>query len=84
MSIDVQLLLFIIVACFSWVKFRSHTNSPFTINWWFWLYATGVSLGLALGVKYVGFFVTAIIGLCTVYDLWDVSGFVKTPKHVIT
>lgn len=81
-SVDSQLLFFMITACFCWSKFRSRTNSPFTLGWWFWLSATGVCLGSAMGVKYIGFFVTAIIGLCTIYDLWDVSGVKKTPKHV--
>eukprot|EP00331_Platyophrya_macrostoma_P011187 CAMPEP_0176412884 /NCGR_PEP_ID=MMETSP0127-20121128/4387_1 /TAXON_ID=938130 /ORGANISM="Platyophrya macrostoma, Strain WH" /LENGTH=730 /DNA_ID=CAMNT_0017792595 /DNA_START=1 /DNA_END=2196 /DNA_ORIENTATION=+ len=79
---DSQFLLFLILACLCWVKFRSLTKTPFSPNWWLWLSATGVFLGSAMGVQITGFFVVAIVGACTVFDLWDVSGISRTAKHI--
>lgn len=47
---------------------------PFSASWWFWLSLTGVSLAGAMGVKFVGLFVVLLVGLNTIYDLWDLLG----------
>ena len=41
---------------------------------------TGISIGLVDSVKWVGFFVTAMVGLYTIEDLWNKFGDVKMPK----
>lgn len=47
---------------------------PFSAPWWLWLVLTGVNLAGALGVKFVGLFVTLLVGLNTVWDLWRLLG----------
>lgn len=47
---------------------------PFATSWWLWLVLTGVNLAGALGVKFVGLFVTLLVGLNTVWDLWRLLG----------
>lgn len=47
---------------------------PFTASWWLWLVLTGVNLAGALGVKFVGLFVTLLVGLNTIWDLWRLLG----------
>ncbi|KAJ6115030.1 Dolichyl-phosphate-mannose--protein mannosyltransferase 1 [Penicillium sp. IBT 16267x] len=42
--------------------------------WWFWLAATGISLGATLSVKWVGLFTMAWVGSLTALQLWVVLG----------
>ena len=78
--LDAQLILFITCSCYCWIRFRKLTKSAFLPAWWMWLTLTGVSLGLAVGVKFVGLFVIFLIGSCTLYDLWDLCRPERTPN----
>ena len=40
---------------------------------------TGLSIGWVTSVKMVGLFVTALVGLYTIEDLWDKFGDLKMP-----
>eukprot|EP01134_Creolimax_fragrantissima_P007331 CFRG7331T1 len=68
--LDMPMLLFISLAIFADAKTRTYWNLPFTRGWWSWLGLTGVFLGLALSVKWVGLFVVAFVGVHTIQDLW--------------
>lgn len=46
----------------------------FSAPWWFWLSLTGINLAGATGVKFVGLFVVLLVGLNTIYDLWELLG----------
>ena len=48
--------------------------SPFSIEWFFWLAASGISIGLVVSVKWVGLFAIALVGLHTIEDLWELLG----------
>lgn len=48
--------------------------SPFSIEWFFWLAASGISIGMVVSVKWVGLFAIALVGLHTVEDLWESLG----------
>lgn len=50
--------------------------------WWFWLAATGVSLGATLSVKWVGLFTMGWVGSLTVLQLWVLLGDSKTVTPV--
>ena len=70
-------------------------HSSFSIDWWLWLFLTGASIGcvtrffnflhvcssilIILSVKMIGLFVTALVGVYTIEDLWDKFGDVKMP-----
>lgn len=66
-----QLVLLALVAI---VKLLCLLCRPFSAPWWFWLSLTGVNLAGAIGVKFVGLFVVLLVGLNTVYDLWELLG----------
>jgi dolichyl-phosphate-mannose-protein mannosyltransferase len=68
--LDSMLMLFCTMTIYFWVKFQSHRHESFTPVWWLWLSMTGVGLALILGVKLVGLFTVASVGIATIYDLW--------------
>lgn len=53
--------------------------SPFGDDWWIWLVFTGWSIGCVCSVKWVGQFVTALVGLYTIEDLWEKFGDLRMP-----
>ncbi|NXQ51239.1 POMT2 transferase, partial [Catharus fuscescens] len=86
--LDPILMFFLMGAVLSMVKCNSCADRPFSTAWWFWLSLTGVSLAGAMGVKFVGLFVVLLVGLNTIYDLWDLLGnlslsLVTFGKHLL-
>ncbi|KAM9380867.1 protein O-mannosyl-transferase 2 [Phaethornis superciliosus] len=86
--LDPILMFFLMAAVLSMVKCNSCADRPFSASWWFWLSLTGVNLAGAMGVKFVGLFVVLLVGLNTVYDLWDLLGnlslsLVTFGKHLL-
>ncbi|KAI9209712.1 Dolichyl-phosphate-mannose-protein mannosyltransferase-domain-containing protein [Polychytrium aggregatum] len=78
--LDSMLLFFTCLSAYCLVTFRNYQKfSPFSAKWYFWLFATGFSLGCVVSVKWVGLFAIALIGLHTVDDLWDMWGDRKLP-----
>ncbi|KAJ7052545.1 glycosyltransferase family 39 protein [Mycena amicta] len=77
--LDSMLLFFTLLAVFCMTKFHNQQYQPFSFDWWAWLSFTGISIGLVTSVKLIGLFVTALIGLYTIEDLWDKFGDVKMP-----
>ncbi|XP_058847842.1 protein O-mannosyl-transferase 2-like isoform X2 [Acipenser ruthenus] len=72
--LDPILMFFILGSVLSMVKFSSHRERAFSGSWWLWLLLTGVNLAGALGVKFVGLFVILLVGMNTVWDLWNLLG----------
>ena len=82
--LDSMLLFFTVstvycMAAFHHAKQRDRGGS-FSGEWWFWLCATGWSIGMVSSVKWVGFFVTALVGLYTIEDLWTLFGDLTLSK----
>ncbi|KAF2491561.1 dolichyl phosphate-D-mannose:protein O-D-mannosyltransferas-like protein [Lophium mytilinum] len=78
--LDSMLLFFTFTTVFAWSKFHSLQKDPFSPAWGLWLMLTGVSIGCVTSVKWVGFFVTALVGLYTIEDLWNKFGDLKMKK----
>ncbi|KAJ3008619.1 Protein O-mannosyltransferase 2 [Thoreauomyces humboldtii] len=81
--LDSMLLFFTGLSVFCVCRFRNMQQlAPFSPDWWIWLFATGVSLGTVLSVKWVGLFAIALVGLHTLQELWDMLGDLKMPTRV--
>ncbi|KAG0312777.1 Protein O-mannosyltransferase 2 [Dissophora globulifera] len=78
--LDSMLLAFTCFVVFCLAKFRNERHDAFSLDWWLWLAMTGVAIGLVSSVKWVGLFVTALVGLYTIEDLWDLFGDLSMPK----
>ncbi|CAG8608238.1 6097_t:CDS:10 [Diversispora eburnea] len=79
---DSMLLFFTFTTVFFLTKFHNQRNNPFSLEWVVWLLLTGLSIGCVTSVKWVGLFVTALVGLYTIEDLWEKFGDLSMPKTV--
>ncbi|KAG8715333.1 Protein O-mannosyltransferase 2 [Ceratobasidium sp. 423] len=77
--LDSMLLFFTFTTVFCLTKFANQQYQSFSFDWWLWLAATGWSIGCVCSVKWVGFFVTALVGAYTIEDLWDKFGDLRMP-----
>lgn len=77
--LDSMLLLFTLLVVLGLVRFHRLQSVPFTRPWWTWLFFTGAAIGCVSSVKMVGLFVTTLVGLYTVADLWTKLGEVNMP-----
>ncbi|KAJ3130402.1 hypothetical protein HK098_002631, partial [Nowakowskiella sp. JEL0407] len=75
--LDSILVFFIGLSTMMWTDFLSNQDEPFQFTWWYPLVMTGISLGLALSVKWIGLFVIAAVGFSTIMNLWELLGDVK-------
>jgi dolichyl-phosphate-mannose-protein mannosyltransferase len=66
-----MLMVFVVFSTYAWIRFYKQRHAPFQREWWKWLIITGVALGLTLGVKMVGLFVVASVGICVLFELWE-------------
>ncbi|WVR04769.1 hypothetical protein IAU60_001781 [Kwoniella sp. DSM 27419] len=77
--LDSMLLFFTFTTTLGLVKFHNQRHDPFGDDWWVWLIFTGWSIGCVCSVKWVGMFITALVGLYTIEDLWDKFGDLSMP-----
>ncbi|KAI0247915.1 glycosyltransferase family 39 protein [Lactifluus subvellereus] len=77
--LDSMLLFFTFTTVFGLSKFHNQQYQSFSFDWWFWLSFTGVSIGCVSSIKLVGLFVTALVGLYTIEDLWNKFGDLRMP-----
>ncbi|KAF7324769.1 Glycosyltransferase family 39 protein [Mycena kentingensis (nom. inval.)] len=77
--LDSMLLFFTVFTVFCLTKFHNQQSRPFSIGWYTWLSMTGLGIGCATSVKMIGLFVTSLVGLYTIEDLWAKFGDVKMP-----
>lgn len=77
--LDSMLLSGTVATTLCWAKFHRLQHKSFEPEWFFWLFMTGFSIGCVTSVKLVGLFVTALVGLYTIEDLWNKFGNVKMP-----
>ncbi|CAD1811235.1 Dolichyl-phosphate-mannose--protein mannosyltransferase 2 [Candida parapsilosis] len=71
--LDSMLLFFTVTTIFCFARFNNFNTKQreFSRKWWKWLMLTGVSIGCVCSVKMVGLFVTTLIGIYTIVDLWN-------------
>ncbi|CBF76842.1 hypothetical protein AN4761.2 [Aspergillus nidulans FGSC A4] len=76
--LDSPLVFFTALTALSFTCFTNQQelgpSHAFRGPWWFWLVATGFSLGATLSVKWVGLFTVAWVGSLTILQLWVVLG----------
>ncbi|KAM0787088.1 hypothetical protein ACM66B_006346 [Microbotryomycetes sp. NB124-2] len=77
--LDSLLLFFTFTTVYFLACFNNQQRRPFQEDWWIFLTLTGISIGCAMSVKWVGFFVTALVGIYTLEDLWNKFGDLKMP-----
>ncbi|KAL2259419.1 hypothetical protein VTK26DRAFT_6912 [Humicola hyalothermophila] len=77
--LDSMLLFGTVATTLCWAKFHNQRKNSFEPEWFFWLFMTGLSIGFVCSVKLVGLFVTALVGLYTIEDLWNKFGDTKMP-----
>jgi dolichyl-phosphate-mannose-protein mannosyltransferase len=77
--LDSMLLCFTFTTVFCLTKFHNQQYQSFSLEWWTWLALTGFSIGCVTSVKLIGLFVTALVGLYTIEDLWEKFGDLKMP-----
>ncbi|KAJ7490760.1 glycosyltransferase family 39 protein [Mycena latifolia] len=75
--LDSMLLFFTVLTVFCMTKFNNQQSRSFSFGWWTWLTMTGVSIGCTTSVKMIGLFVTSLVGLYTIEDLWEKFGDLK-------
>lgn len=79
--LDSPLIFFTAFTTLAWVNFHNQRKEPFSDDWMLWLFLTGLGLGLAGSVKWVGLFIIATIGTSTLNQLWLLWGDLKvTPR----
>lgn len=74
--LDSPLLFFTAATVFAYSRFNNFNNKKmeFSRKWWKWLFITGVAIGCTCSTKMVGLFVTTLVGIYTVVDLWNKFG----------
>ncbi|KAH3682026.1 hypothetical protein WICPIJ_007018 [Wickerhamomyces pijperi] len=71
--LDSTLLFFTATTFLTFVKIHdlNQTGKEFTTAWYVWYALTGISIGCVCSVKWVGLFVTSLVGLYTVHELLE-------------
>lgn len=74
--LDSPLLFFTAATVFTYSRFNNFNNKTheFSRKWWKWLLLTGLAIGCTCSTKMVGLFVTTLVGIYTVVDLWGKFG----------
>ncbi|VEU24004.1 DEKNAAC105283 [Brettanomyces naardenensis] len=83
--LDSMLLFFTATTFFCMNRFHNknrYESLSFSRKWWKWLLLTGINVGLVCSVKMVGLFVTAVVGVYTIFDLWIKFGRLRTSLSV--
>jgi len=71
--LDSMLLFFTITTFYGFAKLHSLRiqRKEFTSCWYGWMIFTGLSIGCVCSVKWVGLFITLLVGLYTIQDLYE-------------
>ncbi|GMG40373.1 unnamed protein product [Ambrosiozyma monospora] len=61
--LDATLIISVAASIYCYVRFVKQRHTPFTFNWYKWLFLTGVSLSCVISTKYVGVFTFMCVAL---------------------
>ncbi|KAG0204711.1 hypothetical protein BGX28_003416 [Mortierella sp. GBA30] len=81
-SILAAVLVLFAFTVLAWTNFHNQRKYPFSDDWFIWLFLTGLGLGLAGSVKWVGLFIIATIGTSTINQLWILWGDLRVTTRV--
>jgi len=77
--LDSMLLFFTFTTTLCWARFHRLQTKSFSTQWFLWLFLSGVSIGCVCSIKWVGLFVTLMVGAYTAEDLWHKFGDLDMP-----
>ncbi|EDO19175.1 hypothetical protein Kpol_1050p32 [Vanderwaltozyma polyspora DSM 70294] len=80
--LDSMLLFFTMTTFACMAKLYTLRKVPFTRKWSWWMLITGFSIGCVCSVKWVGLFITVIVGLYTVVELWTLYCNMKLSRKL--
>jgi len=70
--LDAILLIAVAASIYTYVRFyKEQLKKPFSLQWYIWLYLTGLSLSFVISTKYIGVMTYAAIGIAVVANLWQ-------------
>lgn len=71
--LDSMLLFFTITTFFGFAKVHQlkMAKQELTASWYKWMVFTGLSIGAVCSVKWVGLFITVLVGIYTIQDLFE-------------
>lgn len=72
--LDAMLLFFTVTTFFCFIRFHNQRNNVFGRKWWKWILLLGISIGCVDSVKMVGLFITTLVGIYTIVQLWEYFG----------
>lgn len=70
--LDATLVLFVTLSFFCYIMFYKQRYNEFSIRWWAWLLATGISLATTMSCKMVGLLTIMSVGTAVIVDLWNI------------
>ncbi|OIR57543.1 MAG: dolichyl-phosphate-mannose-protein mannosyltransferase [Amphiamblys sp. WSBS2006] len=76
--LDPIMLFFITLSTLFFAAFTNKKTKTGSPRWFGTLLGTGVAIGCSASVKWVGFFVVAMVGILTIYQLWMLAEKRKT------
>lgn len=82
--LDSMLLFFGLAVMTFYTAFRRYSSNAFSARWHVNLLFTGISIGCVSSVKWVGFFITGLVGLMTIEELWRMFGNWKISMKTLT
>ncbi|CAD6505611.1 BgTH12-01101 [Blumeria graminis f. sp. triticale] len=81
--LDSMLLCFTLTTILCWARFHNLRHHSFSLEWFTWLFLTGLSIGCVCSIKWIGLFCTALVGIYTIEDLWNKFGDIDMPKSTL-
>lgn len=73
--LDATLIISVAASMYCYVKFTKFRKTPFSIDWYKWLFLTGVSLSCVISTKYVGVLTFFTVGSAVAIDLWHLLDY---------